>query len=74
MLTLVPVQSSNIAAIGYDSGQRRLAVQFKGDGAGRLYHYDNVSVSDHADLVGAQSIGTHFATHIRGKFPHRQVS
>lgn len=70
-ITLKPVQSSNVQAVGYDPQARRLAVQFKGSGG--IYHYDGVEQSDHDKLIGAESIGSHFSQHIRGKFPHRQV-
>lgn len=72
--TLVPVaRSSNIHAIGYDPASKRLAVQF-GDAGGRIYHYDGVEPHQHAELLAAPSVGSHFAAHIKGKFPSRQVS
>lgn len=66
-----PVTSGNIEAIGYDAGTKTMAVQFKG---GRpAYHYSDVPEEAHVALIGAESIGKHFAAHIKGKFSHVQL-
>jgi hypothetical protein len=61
------VQSSNIAAIGYDRAQWTLEVEFKNGG---VYRYDNVPPEEAERLRHASSIGTHFHHHIRGRFPY----
>lgn len=53
-----PVESSNIAAIGYDPATKTLQVDFKG---GRKYHYQRVSQEVFDELAAAPSVGKHFA-------------
>jgi len=62
------VKSSQISEIGHDPATKTLAVKFK---TGGVYHYGNVSASDHHTLVTAHSVGSHFATNIKNqpKFP-----
>lgn len=57
--------SSNIEAIGHKDGV--LSVQFKG---GAIYDYPNVPADLHARFVGAESVGSFFHQHIKGKFDH----
>lgn len=64
-MKLTPVTSSNIEAIGHDPETNTLRVQFKGSGT---YDYAGVSAEDHAALVGAGSIGSHFHKNIRTAF------
>lgn len=61
-MTMHPVESSNIKAIGYDSATKTLRVQFTGSGT---YDFSDVSPSKHAALMKAKSKGKHFAAHIR---------
>jgi hypothetical protein len=75
---LKPVASSQIAAIGYDSGANALSVLFKNrDGsAGSLYVYDSVSPDDHAALMSAESVGAHFRKAIKShpdSYPFRKL-
>lgn len=65
-MTLTPVTSSNIAALGYDSATRQLHIQFRGSGG--LYRYDDVPPQDAHALMHADSIGKHFALNVRRKF------
>ena len=60
-----PVESSNIAGIGYHEGSATLAVNFRN---GNLYHFLDVKKEDYEDFKGAESVGRHFQTSIRGKF------
>lgn len=62
---MVPVKSSSIAAIGHDAATNTLSVKFS---SGETYHYPGVSASDHARLMAAPSIGSHFQQHVRPKF------
>lgn len=70
-IDMKPVTSSNIAALGYDSESKTLAVQFI---TGSEYRYHNVSQETYDALLGAQSIGKHFVGNIVGKFRHTKVS
>lgn len=58
-MNLLPVKSSNIAAVGYDAEARVMGVQFTN---GTTYHYPEVAPEVHADLVGAESVGKAFAS------------
>lgn len=69
MVDMKPVDSSNVAAVGYEPGEKGegvLHVQFKNGGR---YRYQGVSPAHHEDLIGAKSIGSHFYNHVAGKFP-----
>lgn len=66
-----PVKSSVIAAVGYDSGKRILAVMFH---TGHIVNYADVSIQMALDLVAAQSIGAYYSKHIRGKFSGRRMT
>ncbi len=48
------VESSNVAAVGYDPVSRMLEVEFKNGG---VYQYADVSREDADGLVGAESVG-----------------
>lgn len=61
-----PVDSSHVAAIGYDPETRKLEVGYKD---GSVYHYHNVSPERHAALMSSNSIGKHLHHHI--KLNHR---
>jgi hypothetical protein len=84
-ISLLPVQSSQIFAIGHDPATNTLAIQFKakdgarhgGDVPGSIYHYANFTAEDFAALSGAESIGSHFHKHIKSdakKYPYTRVS
>lgn len=65
-----PVKSSNVRSVGYDEATRQLHVEFSAKDArmpGRVYEYAGVSPDEHRALMSAQSIGTHFAAHIKSK-------
>jgi hypothetical protein len=63
-IALTPVTSNQVKAIGYNPATKTLAVQFN-HGAGHIYHYPNVTAEQHAEFVGAKSIGAHFGQHIK---------
>lgn len=65
-----PVQSSNIAGIGYDSESRTMLVQFRHGG---FYTYADVPPEAYRELIEAESIGRHFAKHIRGNYSFKKV-
>jgi KTSC domain len=56
------VQSSNITHIGYDAESGVMGVRFS---SGKEYHYHGIRPEQHAALVGAPSVGSHFAQHIK---------
>jgi len=63
-----PVQSSHIRSIGHDGTD--LEVEFAN---GAVYRYSGVTPQQHADLIAAPSIGTHFRRHVHGEMPHQVV-
>lgn len=72
-IEMKPVQSSQIAEVGYDPASGTLRVRFRdraGKGGdvipGALYEYDGITPEHHAAMLGADSIGSHFHRHIRG--------
>lgn len=67
----VPVESSNIHAIGYDPKRKILAVTFK---SGHTYHYGSVPPEVHEALVQAESIGRYYAAFIKAKYPGEKVT
>lgn len=60
-----PVESSNIAAIGYDADSRTLQVDFT---TGKRYQYQNVPPETFAEFKAADSVGKYFAASIRKEF------
>lgn len=73
-----PVESSQIYGVGYDPLTKRLAIRFKSKTGEPtlLYYYENVTPSDHAALILAESIGSHFYKTIKPfpeKFPYQRI-
>lgn len=62
-IPLIPVQSGQVQAIGYDANTKTLAVTFTRGTA--IYHYPNVEPELHAKFVASESIGTFFGAHIK---------
>ena len=65
------VESSSLAAIGYDEPRRILAVMFHG---GAIFHYAGVPKRHVEQLIGAESIGRYFHEHIRGRFQAEKMT
>ena len=55
-----PVKSSSIKSVGHEG--ETLEVEFK---SGAVYTYHGVPASEHQALMGAGSIGKHFAANIK---------
>lgn len=69
-MNLVPVSSSNIAAIGYDEGSMTLTVEFL---SGTLYQYFDVSSQVYQELMAAGSVGTYFSQNIRNNYRYTKL-
>lgn len=69
-MTMQPVDSSAIRAIGHDPESNKLRVQFQ---TGGTYEYDGVPAEVHADLMAAPSIGRHHSQNIRGLYSSTKV-
>jgi hypothetical protein len=65
-----PVQSTNVAAVGYDADSRTLQVEFTNGG---LYEYHDVPADVAEGLAGADSVGRYFAANIRHRYAGRKL-
>ena len=65
-IPLQAIQFSHILGIGYDEARRVLAVEFEG---GAIYHYADVPIETHEQLIVAESRGVFLAKHIKGHYP-----
>jgi len=59
-----PVTSSQIESVGYDADAKELHVRFH---RGGHYAYPETPPEDHAALIGAKSVGSHFIKNIKGR-------
>ncbi len=67
-----PVESSNLAAVGYHRQTQTLRIAFKGrDGAQRVYDYPMVPESEYRKLLEAESLGKFFNTRIKPMYSYR---
>ena len=62
----VPVSSSNIVSVGYDSENETLEIEFKTTG---VYQYFNVPLFMHERLFMADSVGKFFNAEIKHAYP-----
>lgn len=67
----IPVSSSNLASVGYDSENKILEIEFN---SGSIYQYFNVPASIYSGLMSAASHGQYFDAYIKkGGFRFQQV-
>ncbi len=69
-MTMTKVKSSNIDAIGYDPATLTMRIQFRG---GKVRQYTGVPTESHQSFLHSESVGAHFAAHIRGRYDGRPV-
>ena len=69
-MNMTPVESSNIASVGYDEQTKVLHIQFK---SGATHAYSDVSPEKHKALMAAESKGKHFIAHIRNSHKSNRV-
>ncbi len=80
-ITMQPVDSSQLVAIGHDPETNTLAIRFfSGWGEkkriGSLYHYQNFTAEDFAAFRDAESKGKHFGANIKPfaeKYPYTKI-
>jgi hypothetical protein len=70
MLAVV-VDSSALAAVGYDAAGKLLQIEFS---SRAIYQYFGVPAAVHEALLNSASKGSLFNRSIRGRFPYRRVS
>jgi len=66
---LVPVESSDLAAVGYGGGT--LIIGFH---SGGVYAYCGVPVSEYRGLMLADSHGKYFHAHIKRRYACRRIN
>lgn len=64
-MKMVPVNSSNVEAVGYDPANREMHVRFKGSST---YVHHNVGPDEHAAFVKSPSLGKHYHANFKDKF------
>lgn len=70
-MTMTPVESSQLAAIGYDPASLTLGVTFKGGGH---YRYAGMSPEHYAEFMAADSKGSHFGKFVRDRYQYRKLA
>lgn len=66
----IPVESSDIVAIGYDDKARVLEIEFKED---RIYQYYDVEPSIYERFMKADSYGQYFYAFVNGHYRYKRV-
>ncbi|QSJ19050.1 KTSC domain-containing protein [Nostoc sp. UHCC 0702] len=69
-IAMLPVNSSMAAAVGYDSDECILQVEFQN---GAVYQYSGVDSQTWEDLHSADSIGTFFNEEIKGRYASERL-
>lgn len=77
-ITLAPIESSQLEAIGHDAATRTLAVRFKGKEGqrGPLYHYADVTTEQFNEMVAAPSSNSWFIHNVKRKadrHPYKRI-
>ncbi len=65
-MQIITVESTALAAVGYDDARELLQVEF---GGRAIYHYFGVPAAVYQGLLAAPSKGCYFNQAIRGRFP-----
>lgn len=66
----IPVDSSSLNAVAYDSSSSTLFVKFN---SGGTYEYYNVPENVYQSLMSASSLGSFLASRIKGTYEYRQI-
>jgi len=69
-MDMISVDSSNVAAVGYDEDSSTLQVEFNNGGT---YQYFDVSVHLFEGLRDADSVGGFLAANIKGSYRYSKV-
>lgn len=65
-----PVNSSNLASVGYDAASQTLEIEFH---SGGIYQYFSVPPSQYNNLMTAVSLGSYFHHNIRDHYRHQRI-
>jgi KTSC domain-containing protein len=66
----IPVESSSVKSIGYDSITKTLEVEF---GSGGVYRYAPVPPEKYTAMLASESKGKYFQTFIRAQYEHTKL-
>jgi hypothetical protein len=66
----IPVSSSNVATVGYDSETQTLQIEFNNGG---VYQYFDVPQDIYEALISADSVGKILNAQIKGYFRYARV-
>lgn len=70
MVEMIAVESSNVAAVGYDEATKKLKVEFKN---GSSYTYSDVPKEKAQAIVGAESVGKYLNANIKPHHPFEKA-
>ena len=62
----VPLSSSNLQSVGYDSETGILEIEFK---TGSIYQYSGVPTDEYLSMMNAPSQGRYFNANIKNRYP-----
>ncbi|MFD1416272.1 KTSC domain-containing protein [Oceanobacillus jeddahense] len=68
-MNMIPVSSSDLQAVGYDSLTRRLVIQF----TERTYEYSDVPESIYKGLMNSSSKGKYHHEYIKNSYPNLRI-
>jgi hypothetical protein len=66
----IPVTSSNIRAIGYDSDSEILELEFND---GSVYQYSGVPATEYEGMMNADSKGKYLHANIKNRYPYTKL-
>ena len=67
----IPVDSSNLASVGYDVASSTLEIEFN---SGAIYQYSGGPENEYTGLMSASSKGSYFDQHIKkAGYPYTKV-
>jgi len=69
-----PVQSSNLADVGWENNVMEVGFKGKNGTLGDVGQYAGVPESEYIGLMSAPSAGKYLAEHIKGRYPYTKVS
>ena len=65
-----PVESSNLASVGYDTDNKILEIEFNHGG---VYQYFDVPQDVHDELMSADSHGKYFVHNIKDEYEYDRI-
>lgn len=65
-----PVESSNLASIGYDAAKQILEIEFNHGG---IYQYFDVPEEEYEELMSANSNGSYFVHNIKDVYEYDRI-